>query len=155
MNRSMITASAAMEQMSSGQIGQPAACIIENNMALSCGRSGAALAHSLRADYGVTLASLSRRCRDFVPMPSIGLRRPRFIHRSRGQLCGQPGGAAPALQRRCHVDQIAEELSMKIPFRIKHLLHRPAVRRGVLPVSASAGAAVELSGRASHGFADA
>jgi hypothetical protein len=24
--------------MSSGQIGQPAACMIENNMALSCGR---------------------------------------------------------------------------------------------------------------------
>src|SRR5450755_585390 len=36
----MISASAAMEQISSGQIGQPAACSIESNMALSCDRLG-------------------------------------------------------------------------------------------------------------------
>jgi hypothetical protein len=31
----MIKAKAAIEQMSSGQIGQPAACMIESNMTLS------------------------------------------------------------------------------------------------------------------------
>src|SRR5688572_24635994 len=36
-NRSMISAIAAMEQRSSGQIGQPAACMIENNPDLSAG----------------------------------------------------------------------------------------------------------------------
>jgi hypothetical protein len=34
----MIKASAAIEQIKSGQIGHPAACIIESNRALSCGR---------------------------------------------------------------------------------------------------------------------
>jgi hypothetical protein len=34
----MINARAAIEQMSSGQIGQPAACMIESNMALSVER---------------------------------------------------------------------------------------------------------------------
>jgi hypothetical protein len=47
----MINARAAIEQMSSGQIGQPAACMIESNMALSVerrrpGRNG-------RFNYGV------------------------------------------------------------------------------------------------------
>jgi len=47
----MISARAAIEQMSSGQIGQPAACMIESNMALSVerrrqGRTG-------RLNYGV------------------------------------------------------------------------------------------------------
>jgi len=39
-NRSMISARAAIEQMSSGQIGQPAACMIESNMALSVSEGG-------------------------------------------------------------------------------------------------------------------
>ena len=38
--RSMTSARAATEQISSGKIGQPAACSIENNMALSCDRFG-------------------------------------------------------------------------------------------------------------------
>jgi hypothetical protein len=48
----MTTVSAAIEQISSGQIGHPAACIIESNRALSCGCPGTAVS-SLRADYGV------------------------------------------------------------------------------------------------------
>ena len=46
----MISANAAIEQMRSGQIGQPAACMIESNMALSVdevtNRTG-------RVNYGV------------------------------------------------------------------------------------------------------
>jgi hypothetical protein len=38
--RSMTSASAAMEQTRSGQIGQPAACMIENNPVLSTSLSG-------------------------------------------------------------------------------------------------------------------
>jgi hypothetical protein len=48
----MTTVNAAIEQISSGQIGHPAACIIESNRALSCGCPGTAVS-SLRADYGV------------------------------------------------------------------------------------------------------
>ncbi|HZW72904.1 MAG TPA: hypothetical protein VFF43_05125 [Caldimonas sp.] len=36
--RSMTSARAAIEQISSGQMGQPAACMIESNTALSVGR---------------------------------------------------------------------------------------------------------------------
>ena len=48
----MTTVNAAIEQISSGQIGHPAACIIESNRALSCGCPGSD-ASPLRADYGV------------------------------------------------------------------------------------------------------
>ena len=37
--RSMISATAMMEQASSGQIGQPAACMIESNACLQTGES--------------------------------------------------------------------------------------------------------------------
>jgi hypothetical protein len=66
-NRSKITASAAMEQMSSGQIGQPAACIIEKNMCLSRARFGRPPAHPPRADYGVRAAADSSLVRDILP----------------------------------------------------------------------------------------
>ncbi|MEO5882366.1 MAG: hypothetical protein ABIQ06_08105 [Caldimonas sp.] len=48
----MTRVSAAIEQISKGQIGHPAACIIESNRALSCGCPRTAVS-SLRADYGV------------------------------------------------------------------------------------------------------
>jgi hypothetical protein len=47
----MISARAAIEQMSSGQIGQPAACMIESNMALSVERRR--LGRTDRSNYGV------------------------------------------------------------------------------------------------------
>jgi hypothetical protein len=150
----MISASAAMEQMSSGQIGQPAACIIENNMALSCGRFGPSCI--CRADYGVTLAMLFARHRDFVPH---AVRRPIsgsfVIHCGRGQLCGQPGSATAPRQHRCDTDQIAEELSSKKMLYINSLLRHSIPREGNLTRRPSNGAAVELSGRTSLAFADA
>jgi hypothetical protein len=51
----MINARAAIEQMRSGQIGQPAACMIESNMALSV---DGVTSRTGRVNYGV---GLSRR----------------------------------------------------------------------------------------------
>jgi hypothetical protein len=110
--------------------------------------------HSPRADYGVRLALLSRRCCDFVPRRTGCRAGPIFIHRNRGQLCGQPGFAAARLQHRRDARQIAEELSREKPFHINDLLHPRAACEGISVVSASIGAAVELSGRSSRGFAD-
>ncbi|MEO8310963.1 MAG: hypothetical protein ABI520_07320 [Caldimonas sp.] len=52
----MINARAAIEQMSSGQIGQPAACMIESNMALSVERRR--LGRTDRPNYGVPSAAV-------------------------------------------------------------------------------------------------
>jgi hypothetical protein len=57
-NRSMINARAAIEQMSSGQIGQPAACMIESNMALSVERRRPR--RTGRMNYGVPLRAVER-----------------------------------------------------------------------------------------------
>jgi hypothetical protein len=51
----MINARAAIEQMSSGQIGQPAACMIESNMALSVERRRPG--RTDRLNYGVPSAA--------------------------------------------------------------------------------------------------
>jgi hypothetical protein len=76
------------------------------------------------------------------------------VHRSRGQLCGQPGGAAALRQHWRDADPVAEELSRKNLFRINDLLRRHATCAGILVDRASNGAAVELSGRPGAGFAD-
>ncbi|MDQ2736883.1 MAG: hypothetical protein M3Y55_18265 [Pseudomonadota bacterium] len=149
----MITVNAAMEQMSSGQIGQPAACIIENKRALSCG--GSFSRASPRADYGVRIVPPFRaRLRLRAARRATSKSGIDVVHRSRGQLCGQPGGGAALRQRRRDADQIAEELSRKKLFHINDLVRRPAVCTGILRQEASNGAPVELSGRACAGFAD-
>jgi hypothetical protein len=94
--------------------------------------------------------------RDFVlyaasaPIPG-----PFPIHRRRGQLCGQPGGAASLRQQRRAADWIAEELSSKKTFWINHLLRRCRTGKGISPCRPNTGAAVELSTRAGLMFADA
>ncbi|HEY2560356.1 MAG TPA: hypothetical protein VGI48_11655 [Caldimonas sp.] len=55
----MTSARAAIEQMSSGQIGQPAACMIESNMALSVERRRPCRRD--RADYGVRSTGFESR----------------------------------------------------------------------------------------------
>ena len=57
----MINARAAIEQMSSGQIGQPAACMIESNMALSVERRR--LGRTGRLNYGVRSAAFETASR--------------------------------------------------------------------------------------------
>jgi len=52
----MINARAAIEQMSSGQIGHPAACMIESNMALSVERRRQG--RTDRSNYGVRSAAV-------------------------------------------------------------------------------------------------
>jgi hypothetical protein len=51
-------------------------------------------------------------------------------------------------------DQIAEELSNKIVFKINNLLQWPKARTGICPSGACVGAAVELSSRTGPAFAD-
>jgi hypothetical protein len=76
------------------------------------------------------------------------------VHQRRGQLCGQLGFAAPADEQRRGVDWSAELLSRIKVFEINGLHCRGAGLRGISRRRASIGAAVELSPRASLGFAD-
>ena len=68
----MINARAAIEQMSSGQIGQPAACMIESNLALSVERRR--LGRTGRFDYGVRSAALRNGVEPARDFPDIGRR---------------------------------------------------------------------------------
>jgi hypothetical protein len=79
--------------------------------------------------------------------------RQRIIHRNRGQLCGQPCGPRPRTQHWRAADWIAEVLSTNKPFDINELRRTSTLRGGIYPGSANTGAAVQLSGRASLGFA--
>ena len=77
-----------------------------------------------------------------------------FIHRSRGQLCGQLGCAATQLQSWRGLEWIAKKLSTKISFQIKGLLRQHTSGKAISPLLPSIGAAVESSSRAGAGFAD-
>ena len=153
--RSMINARAAIEQMSSGQIGQPAACIIESNRGpflwppwdrreFRCARIMAWRRGSLwRRSSGM------QRTR-----PDVRQGTRKLVHQRRGQLCGQLAFVAAADQQRRALDCIAELLSRIKVFEINDLHRRGAGLRGISRRRASIGAAVELSARASLGFAD-
>lgn len=109
----------------------------------------------LRADYGVVLApdaaSTLRHANDAPEGVATMLK---VVHRRRGQLCGQPWGGRPSREHRRAADWIAELLSMRKLMIIKDLHHRRAALRDISPHQANNGAAVELSRRASRGFAD-
>jgi hypothetical protein len=61
----------------------------------------------------------------------------------------------PQRQQRRAADRAAEELSNKNSFWINDLLRHCRTGKGISTFRPSNGAAVELSGRASLGFADA
>jgi hypothetical protein len=151
----MIKVSAAIEQISSGQIGHPAACIIESNRALSLGRSGDRHDSAAR---GLWRGGGVRRRRHVwvfaMTRPGASKYGRKVVHRTRGQLCGQPWLRGPWRQHRRRQDRIAELLSRIKLFVFKYLHRRSAALRPVLPRQPSIGAAVELSARAGHGFAD-
>ena len=109
----------------------------------------------LRADYGVApgpAAALMFRLANGAPRTVEPARR--VVHRTRGQLCGQPRLRGPWRQHRRSLDWIAELLSRIKLFVFKYLHRRCAALRPVSPRQPSIGAAVELSARAGHGFAD-
>ena len=93
----MTNARAAIEQMSSGQMGQPAACMIESNMALSVERRRSC--RRGRADYGVLSARVRIAHAVRVTYRTAASFRcaPRIASPTSGKLCGQP---TPALRRR-------------------------------------------------------
>jgi hypothetical protein len=153
-SRSITTVSAAIEQISSGQIGHPAACIIESNQALSCGCPGTAVSSAAR---GLWLAKGLASATNLWHAGSNSQDRQkveRVVHQRRGQLCGQPPFAAAANEDRRASRRIAESLSNIKVFQINHLHHRGAAFRGISPRRASIGAAVELSARAGPRSAD-
>jgi hypothetical protein len=78
----------------------------------------------------------------------------KFVHRSRGQLCGQPGSRDGFRQSCRALERIAEVLSKKKVNEINNLRHTFAVCRAFMPLLPRIGAAVELSGGPTARFAD-
>jgi hypothetical protein len=150
----MINARAAIEQMSSGQIGQPAACMIESNMALSVERRRLGPHRSLelwRAVGGlrnsvtprVTFRTSGRCSND---LPRVGPQVDNFVDKLPRQGLGavKSGLGRPAAQKN----------GTKNSLNINHLQHSIAAEKVRTVRNASIGAAVERSPRASGRSAD-
>ena len=118
----MISARAAIEQMSSGQMGQPAACMIESNMALSVERRRRVA--PVGVNYGVRLgaspASRTVTTGRRVTAPLSLANRPRavenFVDNSPVRGAGTPRAARPA-------GPLAQKYGMKKSLQINDL-HR-------------------------------
>jgi hypothetical protein len=131
----MIKASATTEQISRGQIGQPAACMIENK-AFSREAAAAAAREIMSEAAGASAAPPGRW---------------RTVHLFCGQLCGQPACIArkPAPIRA--PAWIARIFSSGFSLEINHLHDFDVLVTTSMPVPACIGALVEFRGRANAG----
>jgi hypothetical protein len=132
-----------MEQMIKGQMGQPAACMIESKL-FSRGLFAApfAVMRGIMADARQGKKGSKAR----APGPK------QDVHHSCGQLCAKPRRAAPNLTPLVANEHVAKFSSKVFLMRIKGLRVDDGCVTGAIASFAPVGAPVEFPSRASRGF---
>ncbi|MFY9509924.1 MAG: hypothetical protein WAQ05_02985 [Rubrivivax sp.] len=137
----MINAKAMTEQASSGQIGHPAACMIDSKGCPEEARPGRSAAH-----YGRWAGCRARR-------GDAAAQQRRPVHRICGQLCGQPLAATRKPAPLWAPSWIAQILSRINCLKINNLQKFDRSMTRPTPRLACIGAPVEFRSRANAGFA--
>jgi hypothetical protein len=132
---SITNATATIEQRIKGQIGQPAACMIENK-----GVPGVCWGGQRGGDYGP-------KARHFRPLPQRRKRALRPIHRNCGKHCGQLAPAAAQSAQLLARERFAASLSREFSLSINHLHEYVMSVTGLVGAPPDAGATVEFSHR--------